>query len=154
MICEDHVFVVDVVVTNLTWETMVTSVINQLANASVKSNTTVKIRKYGRLHKRHHFILMAMEVHGALGHDIDCFIKECVHLFYNRWLGGHLSLSFCIQFFRQHVSIAFQCVLTSTIERKIALTGDACSRPPINIKYHNLHASDIRGAMHEIASYH
>ncbi len=27
-----------------------------------------------------HFILMAMEVHGAPEWDMDCFIKECVHL--------------------------------------------------------------------------
>ncbi len=34
------------------------------------------------------------------------------------------------------------------------LASDACSRPPTTIKSHNLHASDIRGAMGEIASYH
>jgi hypothetical protein len=34
------------------------------------------------------------------------------------------------------------------------LASDACSRPPIVIKFHDLHASDIRGAMGEIASYH
>jgi len=84
MICEDHVFVVGVVITNPTWETMATSVINQLACVVAKFNTTAKIRKYRRLHKGHHFILMAMEVHGAPGHDMDHFIKECVHLFYDR----------------------------------------------------------------------
>jgi hypothetical protein len=69
-------------------------------------------------------------------------------------LGGHLSLSFCIQFFKQRVSIALQCALTFAIERKIMLVGDACSRPPITIKFHDLHAGDIRGAMGEIISYH
>ncbi len=34
------------------------------------------------------------------------------------------------------------------------LIGDACSKPPICIKFHDLHASDIRGAMGEIISYH
>ncbi len=32
--------------------------------------------------------------------------------------------------------------------------GDACSRPPTTIKFHNLHAGDIKGAVVEIASYH
>jgi hypothetical protein len=32
--------------------------------------------------------------------------------------------------------------------------GDACFRPPIIIKSHDLHASDIRRAMGEITSYH
>jgi hypothetical protein len=34
-------------------------------------NALVKIRKYKRLHERHYFISMAMEVHDALGHDMD-----------------------------------------------------------------------------------
>jgi len=41
----------------------------------------------------------------------------------------------------------------SNIERKIALMGDACSKPPISIKFHDLHAGDIRKAVGEIASY-
>jgi hypothetical protein len=48
---------------------------------------------------------MAMEVHGAPGRDMDHFIREYGRLFHDRQLGGHLSLSFCIQFFKQHVSI-------------------------------------------------
>ncbi len=65
------------------------------------------------------FIPMAMEVHDTLGHDMDCFIKECVHLFHDRRSGGDLSLSFYIQYFKQCVSIAFKCALASAIERKI-----------------------------------
>jgi hypothetical protein len=97
---------------------------------------------------------MAMEVHGTPRRDMDCFIKKCVRLFHYRQLKSHLSLFFCIQFFKQHVSIAFQCVLIFAIERKIALVGDACSRPPITIKSHDLHAGDIKGAMGETSSYH
>jgi hypothetical protein len=74
--------------------------------------------------------------------------------FHDRGSKGHLSLSFCIQFFRQCVSIAFQRALTFAMKRKITLTSDACSRPPITIRFHNLHASDIRGAMGELVSYH
>jgi hypothetical protein len=96
---------------------------------------------------------MAMEVHGAPGCDMDCFIKECAHLFHNRRLRGHLSLYFYIQYFRQSVSITFQCALTFAIERKIALAGDSCSRPPSNIRFHDLHVGDIKGAMGEITSY-
>jgi hypothetical protein len=56
------------------------------------------MRKYKRLHEGYHFILVAMEVHNALGHDMDIFIKECVHLLHDRRSKGHLSLFFCIQF--------------------------------------------------------
>jgi hypothetical protein len=38
-------------------------------------------------------------------------------------------------------------------ERKIVLASDPCSRPPIIIRSHDLHASDIRGAVGEIAPY-
>jgi hypothetical protein len=84
---------------------------------------------------------------------MDRFMRECAHLFHNRRLRGHLSLSFGIQFFKQHVSIALQCVLASTIKRKIALASDACSRPPTTIRSHDLHICDIRGAMGDVASY-
>jgi hypothetical protein len=63
-------------------------------------------------------------------------------------------LTFCIQFFKQGANIAFQCVLTSPIERKIVLASDVCSRPPIIIRFHDLHAGDIRGVVGEITSYH
>jgi len=102
----------------------------------------------------HYFIPMAMEVHNAPGCDMDRFIRECAHLFCDRWLRGHLSLYFYIHFIRQCVSIVSQHDLTSVIERKIALVGDVCSRPPIIIIFHDLHASDNRGAMGEIVSYH
>jgi hypothetical protein len=58
-------------------ETMTSNVINQLVGVVVKLNTIAKIYKYRGLRERHHLILMAMEVHGTLGHDMDCFIKEC-----------------------------------------------------------------------------
>jgi hypothetical protein len=48
---------------------------------------------------------MAMEVHCALGHDRDCFIKECARIFHDRRLGGHLSFFFCIQFFKLCINI-------------------------------------------------
>ncbi len=57
-------------------------------------------------------------------------------------------------FFRHCVSIAFQCALAFVIERKIALVGDACFKPSIIIKSHNLHVGNIRGVVGEIASYH
>ncbi len=34
------------------------------------------------------------------------------------------------------------------------LTDDACSKPPITIRSHNLHGDDITGFLSEIASYH
>jgi len=63
-------------------------------------------------------------------------------------------LSFCVEFFKQCVSIALKCLLTSVIEKKITLASDTYSRPPITIRSHDLHASNIKGAMGEIASYH
>ncbi len=56
----------------------------------------------------------------------------------------HLSLLFCIQLFRQCVSIVFKCALIFAIERKIVLVGDVCSRPPIIIRSHTLLVGDIR----------
>jgi hypothetical protein len=81
-------------------------------------------------------------------------IERSFILVHDRRFRGHLSLSFCIQFFKQHVNIALQHVLASVIERKIALVDDACSRLPIIIRSHVLHASNIKGTMGEIASYH
>jgi len=34
------------------------------------------------------------------------------------------------------------------------LAGDVCSKPPITIRSHDLHESDIKRAMGEITSYH
>jgi hypothetical protein len=84
MIHENHVFVINVAVIDLTWETVATNVINQLTSAIVKLSTITKIHKYKRLHKGHHLILMVMEVRGALGHDLDRFIRECACLFHDR----------------------------------------------------------------------
>ncbi len=120
----------------------------------MKFSTIVNIRKYRGFHGRHYFIPMAMEVLGAPRHDMDCFIKECACLFHDRQSKSHLSLSFCIQFFEQHVSIVLQHAFTSTRERKIASTNDVYSRAPIIVRSHNLHVGHIRRAMGEITSYH
>ncbi len=154
MICKDQVFVTDVVVIDPTREMMATNVINQPTSAVVEFNTIAKIHKYRRFHEGHHFIPMAMDVHDAPKHDMDHFIKECALLFHNRWLKGHLSLSFCIHFLKQCVSISLQRVLASVIKRKILLAWDIYSKPLIIIKPHDLHVGDIRRAMGEIASYH
>jgi hypothetical protein len=60
----------------------------------------------------------------------------------------------CFNFLhRQYLSIVFQRALAFAIERKIVLASDACCRPPIIIKSYDLYASEIRGAVSEIASY-
>jgi len=97
---KDQVFIGDVVVIDPMWEAMASSVINQPLGAIVKLNAIIKIHKYRGLHEGHRFILVAMEVHDAPERDMDRFIKECVHLFHDRRSKGHLSLSFCIQFFK------------------------------------------------------
>jgi hypothetical protein len=128
--------------------------VSKLTCVIVKLNTITNICKYKWLHEGHHFIPMAMEVHGALGCDMDCFIKECAHFLRNRRSGRHLSLSFYIQLFRQCVNIILPRVLASTIERKIVLASDVCSKPPIIIRSHDLHVGDIRGVVGDIISYH
>ncbi len=59
-------------------------------------------------------------------------------------------MSFCIQFFKQHVNIVFHHVLAFVIEEKIVLASDVCSRPLITIRSHDLHVGDIRGVVGEI----
>jgi hypothetical protein len=84
MIRKDHVFVIDVVVNDLTRETVALNVISRPIGAVVKLSAIVEICKYRRLHEGHHFIPMAMEVHGAPELDMNCFIKECAHVFHDR----------------------------------------------------------------------
>jgi hypothetical protein len=69
-----QVFVTDVVVIDPMWEIVVFNVINWLASVATELNTIAKICKYKGFHEGHHFILMTIEVHGALGCDMDHFI--------------------------------------------------------------------------------
>jgi hypothetical protein len=140
-------------VTDLMRETMASSVITQSIGVDAKLSAIAKFRNYKRLYDKHHFILMAMKMHNTPGHDMDHFIKECAHLFCDRQLEGHLSLFFCIQFFKQHVNSTLQHALTFVIKRKIMLSHDVCSKPPIIIKFHVLRANDIRRVVGEITSY-
>jgi len=81
---EDQVFVANVVVIDLTKETMVVSVIYKPTRATLELNAIVKICNYKGLHERHHFISMAMEVHDTHKRDMDHFIKKCVRFFHDR----------------------------------------------------------------------
>jgi hypothetical protein len=143
-----------VVVTNPTWEIVASNVMSRLTSIIVEHSAIVKIHKYNGLHKGHHFILMATEVHGAPECHIDYFIGECAHFFHNRRSKGHLSLFFCIKFFKQLVNITLHSVLTSIIEKKIALACDVNSRHPLTIRSHDLHVGDIRRVVGEITPYH
>jgi hypothetical protein len=147
-----------VVVIDLTQEMMASDVISQPTGVVAKLSAITKIRKYRKLHEGHHFIMMAMEVHDTPRCDMDRFIRECAHLFHNRQSEGHLSLSFCIQFFRQHIYFFSKCFnlyyKKAIIKRKIVLVGDVCFGPPITIRSHNLHVGNIKRTMGEIASYH
>jgi hypothetical protein len=93
---EDQVFVADVVVIHPTREMVASNVINQLTNVVAELNAIVKIHKYKRFHEGHHFILMPMEVHNALGCGMDRFIMDYAYFFHDRQSRCHLSLSFCI----------------------------------------------------------
>jgi hypothetical protein len=151
---KDQVFITNVVVINSMREKVALNVNSRLTCAITKLSAIDEIHKYRKLHERHHFIPMAMKVHNAPRCDMDCFIRECAHLFHNRQSKGYLSLSFCIQFFKQHVSIVSQHDLAFTIERKIVLVSDVYSKPPITIKSHDLFVGDIKGVVGEIVSYH
>jgi hypothetical protein len=59
---KDQIFVANVVLIDLTWETVITNVISQLVGAATKFNAITKIHKYKKLHEGHHFISMAMEM--------------------------------------------------------------------------------------------
>jgi hypothetical protein len=96
MIWQDQVFIFYVVIIDPTWETMASNVISQLVGATMKLSAIAKIYKYRGLHEGHHFIPMAMEVHGTPGCDMDRSIKECACLFHYRWSKSHLSSPFCI----------------------------------------------------------
>ncbi len=49
------------VVTNLTWEIVITNVISRPSSAIAKLSANIKIHKYKRFHEGHHFIPMAMD---------------------------------------------------------------------------------------------
>ncbi len=70
-------------VTNPTWETMVSSVVSRAIGATAELSSIAKMYKYKGFHEWYHFILMAMLVHGIPRH-MNRFIKECVCLFHNR----------------------------------------------------------------------
>ncbi len=66
------------------WEMMASNVISRPIGAITKLSTIAKICKYKGLHEGHHFISMPMEVHNTPRHDMDHFIKECAHLFFDK----------------------------------------------------------------------
>jgi hypothetical protein len=57
---------------------MTSNVISQPIGATMKFKTIAKIHKYKGLHEGRHFISMTMEVHGALGREMACFIGMCL----------------------------------------------------------------------------
>jgi hypothetical protein len=71
---------------------MISNVISRPAGAVAKISVIAKMHKYRGLHQGHHFISMAMKVHGAPWCDIDRFIKKCVHLFHDRQSNYYLFL--------------------------------------------------------------
>jgi antirestriction protein len=73
---------------------MIMNVISWPTSVVVELNAIAKIHKYKRFCEEHHFISMAMEVHNTSEHDVDRFIKECVHLFHDKQSKGHLSSFF------------------------------------------------------------
>jgi hypothetical protein len=81
---KDQVFIVDVVGIDPMGEIMVSNVISRLVNVVAKCNAIIKICKYRRLHEKHHFVPMPMEIQNIFGRDMDRFIKECACFFHDR----------------------------------------------------------------------
>jgi hypothetical protein len=119
---------------HLTQKMMIWSLISRSASAVAELNVIAKICKYRGPYERHHFIPMAMEMHCKPKCNMDHFIRECARFFYNKQWRNPLSLSFCIQFFRQRVNIALQHVLAFVIKKKIVLMNDVCFKHPITIR--------------------
>jgi len=114
---EDWVFIVVVMVSDPTWEMMVSNIFSWPIGAVVELNAIVTICKYRRFRERYHFIPMTIEVHDAPKYDMYCFTK-CAHFFHDQQSKSHLFLCFYIQFFKQQVNIAFQCALAYAIKRR------------------------------------
>jgi len=72
---ENQFFIVDVMVIDLTRKMVATNVISRLTGVGVKLNAIVKICKYRGLYEKHHFISIAIEVHGAPKCDMDHFTR-------------------------------------------------------------------------------
>ncbi len=79
-------------------EIVALNVIHRSICAIVELGAIIKIRKYKWFHEGHHFILMAMEVHGALGRNMDHFIVERAHFSHDKHSGVHLSFFFAFNF--------------------------------------------------------
>jgi hypothetical protein len=67
MTWNDKVVIADVVVNDLMRETVASNVISWPTSAITELSAIAKICKYKGLKEGHHFIPMAMEVHGTLG---------------------------------------------------------------------------------------
>jgi hypothetical protein len=65
---EDQVLIVNVMVTDSMWETVILNVIIWLAGADTKLNIIIKICKYTGFHEEHHFILIVIEMYDAFEH--------------------------------------------------------------------------------------
>jgi hypothetical protein len=52
-------------------------------------------------------------------------------------------VSFAFNFLGSVLVLFFNMLFSLSYEEKIVLTGDACSKPPITIRFHDFHAGDI-----------
>ncbi len=150
---ENQVFVANEV-TNLTQETVASSVINRPTCAVAKLSTIVKIHKYRKSFKR--------------GTILFQWPWRCImHLGMIRIVSSRNVLVFSAiddqevvyplflhSIFQTTCQYCSSASLASEIEKKIVLGSDACSKPPNTIRSHDLHVDDIKEVVGEIASYH
>ncbi len=92
---------------------------------------------------KYHFILMAMEVHNMFRHDMDCFIRECVHLFHDKQSRGYLSLSLLHLIFQAMCQYCFSACFNLCYRKKDCIGGRYFSKPPMTIRSHDLYESNI-----------
>jgi hypothetical protein len=121
---------------------MVLSVINRLICAVVELNVISKICKYRMLYEGHHFILMAMEVHDALGMIWIMLLGNVLVLFMTN---NRKVIYFCLFafIFKVVCYYCFSACFSFYYREEDCFGGDACSRPPITFRSHNLHVGDI-----------
>jgi hypothetical protein len=97
---EDHVFIANAVVTNLTRKKLVSNVINQPTGAIIEFNAIIKIQIKCFM-KGTTLFRWPWKCMPHLGVIRIVSSKNVPIFFHNRRLGDHLSLSFGIQLFRQ-----------------------------------------------------
>ncbi len=153
MIRKDQVFVVDVVVIQHEKQWFQVSLVDQ----QVQLHNLTPLLKFASIEGFMKGTILFRWPWKCMAHPGVTWIVSLgsAHLFHDRQSEDHLSFFiFAFNFLSDVLVLLFNVLQLLLQNRKIVQVGDVCFRPPIVIRIHDLHASDIRGNMGEIASYH